>query len=731
MNVKYLILQAFILKINPHHWHQRLGHPGPGVLKSMGLMSNTFNCRTCDLNKAHVLPFKGNFEHVYLTLDCVYLDLVGPITPPLVSGYQYFLTIIDQFTLFKITCFIKNKANAFNKFLHKRISMENLNDRTLKKLVSDRGGEFLNHKFKTLSEKCRLQHVFSPAETNKNNVFAEREKVQTAMILCNIVPTPSRIYCSPLSLWRGTPLQSKKIHIFGCQAIISLQEGHREWKFGPTRNKGVLLGFENNNTSYCILRILDKKVAKTRHATFNENLFPKVSGDIGELIVDWNSNCWPATVVDETHIGASAPVDELQADEQLEDTSRVVDEVHVPHEEPRIKIIGPQHPTHITRNILEQNILPYYRQANALLITSSNDPKTFRQALLSPKKEAWKEAINKELKSTASLNVWEVIDLDPAYRLIGTVWVFKPKCSHLGNIIEHKACLCAQVFTQTAGIDYNKTYFPTRRFNSLQTLIALAATTSLPFHQIEIERTFLNASLNETFYLLVPQGLDLAREKYCLHLQKAIYGLKQAPLTWYDSLKSWLASSEFVACVLDPCISKEFDIKDIGPADLMLGVKVTHLPNRIGLDQQHFSNSLLFLYGMQECRPVSTPLSPNNHYLPATEEEALEFKKLAFLENPGVTHWHGFLHILRYLRDSPDMWLLYSKRPSQGIIAYRNADRGNCHVSPQSVLGYVATLNGCLMLWKTRKQPPVSLSTAEAEYKVLCDLTSELLSLCQ
>ncbi|MBW0529588.1 hypothetical protein O181_069303 [Austropuccinia psidii MF-1] len=134
--------------------------------------------------------------------------------------------------------------------------MENLHDRTLKKLVSDRGGEFLNHKFKTLSEKCGFQHVFSPAETTQHNGFAERAN-----------------------------------------------------------------------------QILDKKVVTTRHATFNENLFPKVSGDIGELIVDLNSNHWPATVVDETHIAVSAMVDELQADEQLEDTSRVVDEVHVPHEE--------------------------------------------------------------------------------------------------------------------------------------------------------------------------------------------------------------------------------------------------------------------------------------------------------------------------------------------------------------------------------------------------------------
>ncbi|MBW0483208.1 hypothetical protein O181_022923 [Austropuccinia psidii MF-1] len=301
MKVKYLIPQALISSIDPHYWNQHLGHPGPAVSKSMGPLSDNFNCQK-----------------------------FGPIIPPSVSGYQSFLTIVDQFTSFKITCFLKNKSDAFKRFLHQKISMENLHYRTLKKLVSDRGSEFLNHKFKALSEKCGFQHIFSPAETPQKNGFAERanqsillktrcilnhsnlpkvywaEAVQTAMILCNIVPTPSRTNNSPFSLWKGSPPWIKNIPTFGCQDIISLQKARR---------------------------ILNKKVVITRHATFNENWFPKVSGDIGELIVDWNLNHWPATVVDETHIAASAMVDELRADEQPEDTSRVVDEVHVPHED--------------------------------------------------------------------------------------------------------------------------------------------------------------------------------------------------------------------------------------------------------------------------------------------------------------------------------------------------------------------------------------------------------------
>ncbi|MBW0472124.1 hypothetical protein O181_011839 [Austropuccinia psidii MF-1] len=102
--------------------------------------------------------------------------------------------------------------------------MENLHDRKLKRLVSDRGGEFLNHRFKALSEEHGFQHTTSPAETPQHNGFAERgnqsilvktrcilnhsklpkvywaEAVCTATALSNIVLTPSRNNKSPFSL---------------------------------------------------------------------------------------------------------------------------------------------------------------------------------------------------------------------------------------------------------------------------------------------------------------------------------------------------------------------------------------------------------------------------------------------------------------------------------------------------------------------------------------------------
>ncbi|MBW0477674.1 hypothetical protein O181_017389 [Austropuccinia psidii MF-1] len=394
-----------------------------------------------------------------------------------------------------------------------------------------------------------------------------------------------------------------------------------------------------------------------------------------------------------------------------------------------IKVIGPRHPTLFSSDINPNNILPYSRQAGALLMTLDDTPRTFNKAISCSSKEVWLEAINKELSPMKKLRVWDVVEINPMYKL-------------------------------TSGIDFDKTYSPTGRLNSPHTLIAFSASNGLLFHQINIKSAFLNAPLAKTFHLGIPQGLKEDRQKYCLRLNNAIYGLRQAPWAWYKRLKGWLTSIREVDSF--KCqIQAEFEIKDIGQADLILGIKITQKEGSITLDQQHFAKSLLELHGMVSSQPALTPLIPNCHLEPAIVDEVEKFRALGvnycsaigsinylstatcpdlsfssrtlsqFLENPGIKHWHGFLHVLCYLNGSQDLGLSYDKKGVTGIVAYSDADWGNCLLTCRLVTGYLACFNQCLVMWKTRKQPTVSLSMAEAEYKSLCDLTSELLWLSQ
>ncbi|MBW0521693.1 hypothetical protein O181_061408 [Austropuccinia psidii MF-1] len=85
MKVDCLIAKALIMQILKL-WHQRLGHPGDQIIRSMGLPGENTKCITCDKNKIHSLPFNDQFEQVSLPLDSVHIDLVGPISPASMSG---------------------------------------------------------------------------------------------------------------------------------------------------------------------------------------------------------------------------------------------------------------------------------------------------------------------------------------------------------------------------------------------------------------------------------------------------------------------------------------------------------------------------------------------------------------------------------------------------------------------------------------------------------------------
>ncbi|MBW0541180.1 hypothetical protein O181_080895, partial [Austropuccinia psidii MF-1] len=156
------------------------------------------------------------------------------------------------------------------------------------------------------------------------------------------------------------------------------------------------------------------------------------------------------------------------------------------------------------------------------------------------------------------------------------------------------------------------------------------------------------------------------------------------------------------------------------------------------------------------CKSVLTPLPPNIHMGPASNDDIQKFgflninyrstigsinylstatrpdlshavsSLLQFLEKPGIQHWNGFLHVLKYLRGTQEMGLVYSRGSNKGIRAYSDADWGNCQETQRLVTGFLVTFEGSLVIWKTRKQPTVSISTAKSEYKAICDLTSEL-----
>ncbi|MBW0479216.1 hypothetical protein O181_018931 [Austropuccinia psidii MF-1] len=507
------------------------------------------------------------------------------------------------------------------------------------------------------------------------------------------------------------------------EPILLFQSNHRAWKLGATGCEGIFLGYENKNTAYDVLHLPDSKILTLKQVAFDKSIFPCpkdnettnpcsiiIEAPNPEIKTETHPTKDPITETDKSQPllqNCDAPSQPEDDPLEEEETSSNSSPELPPANPSRIRVIGPHPPTLVTSDINNINILPYSRKVNTFVTSLGSTLHTIKAALYSLERDKWIKAIKKKLLPMTELNVWEMIELKRDYKLVGPTWVFKIKKNHISETNEYKARLCAQGFTQTPEINSDRTYSPTGRLNSLCTLIVFAASEGLQFHQVDVKSAFLNAPLTKDVYLYIPQGLEVDFRRYCPNLKKAIRGLKQAPLAWYEYLKDWLVKIGFVSCLSDPCvfhrdsksptwiyihvdditifghdvtvfkreISYKFNIGDSDPADLMLGIKINHFNDAISLDQQRFTESLIHLYGMTDCKPVATPLMPNTYLQPATPDDIAKFNSLninfrsavgsnnylstathpnlffsdsslsQFMKTPGVTHWQSLLEV--------------------------------------------------------------------------------------
>ena len=121
-------------------------------------------------------------------------------------------------------------------------------------------------------------------------------------------------------------------------------------------------------------------------------------------------------------------------------------------------------------------------------------------------------------------------------------------------IAHYKACLVAQEFTQTHGIDYNDTFAPVTKFVSICIVLALVSIHNWEVHQVDVKNAYLNMELTETVYMVQPPGFVKTGHgsKVC-KLVKALYGLKQGGRCWYLCSCKALAKFGYTCCQVEHC----------------------------------------------------------------------------------------------------------------------------------------------------------------------------------
>ncbi|KAK1632346.1 hypothetical protein QYE76_006661 [Lolium multiflorum] len=202
----------------------------------------------------------------------------------------------------------------------------------------------------------------------------------------------------------------------------------------------------------------------------------------------------------------------------------------------------------------------------------------------------WVEAMHEELNNFKRNKVWTLVKKPKECRnVIGTKWIFKNKQDEFGNIVRNKARLVAQGFSQVEGIDFGETYAPVARLESIRILLTYASHHNFKLQQMDVKSAFLNGPLHEEVYVKQPPGFeDLNFPNHVYKLDKALYGLKEAPRAW-------------------------FEMSMMGEMMFFLGFEIKQLREGTFINQAKYLQDMLKRFKMTELKGVATPMVTKCH----------------------------------------------------------------------------------------------------------------------
>ncbi|GJU96658.1 retrotransposon protein, putative, ty1-copia subclass [Tanacetum coccineum] len=335
-----------------------------------------------------------------------------------------------------------------------------------------------------------------------------------------------------------------------------------------------------------------------------------------------------------------------------------------------------------------------------------------------------------------------------------------------GAVHTYKARLMAKGYTQTPGIDYEETFSPVADIRAIRIFIDVAAYYDYEIWQMDVKTAFLNGYLIKEVYMEQPEGF--VNPKYpnrVCKLKRSIYGLKQASRQWNkrfdDEIKKFGFSQNADEPYVKSYLGKCFAMKDLGEAAYILGIKIYRDRSRrlIGLCQSayiekilkrfHMENSKRRSIPMQEklrlskSQGASTPAELNRmqnvpsasavgsimYAVRCTRPDVVFAQKITsrFQQNLGDLHWTIIKNILKYLKNTKDMFLVYRgdlKRELR-ISCYTDVGYLTDADDLKSQTGYMFVLNGGAVDWKIAKQSIFATSSAEVEYIAAFDASKE------
>ena len=296
-------------------WHFRLGHLSPHIHKCISYQFPfvTFNdnhkpCNTFHLAKQRNLPFAHSNTKSVAIFDLVHADNWGPLSTPSIGGHKYFLTLVDDYSRFTWTIFMKNKSETRNHLANFIIFIETQFNKKLTCIRSDNGPEFLMTSFHLSRGIIRHRPC---VETPQQNGIVERKhqhilnvahaisfqshlphnlwhlSIQQAIHIINRLPTPLLNNLTPYQMLHSTPPSLIHLRVFGCLSYSSTLHNHRT-KFEPRVRKSIFLGYREGTKGYLLYDPMTHEFYVSKNVVFHGNVFPFVSSPSANNPVSYN-----------------------------------------------------------------------------------------------------------------------------------------------------------------------------------------------------------------------------------------------------------------------------------------------------------------------------------------------------------------------------------------------------------------------------------------------------------
>ncbi|KAK3895615.1 hypothetical protein Pcinc_000538 [Petrolisthes cinctipes] len=770
----------------PESYDMRYGHLGIDNLKILvrddlvdGLNFDVNKelefCEACVKGKSKKSPFPCNkVKPDREPLELIHSDVCGKINEKSLSNGEYFVTFIDDATRYVWVYILKGKHEVFAKFKEWKKCVENQMGRKIKMLRTDNGGEYKSNDFEQYLIGEGIRHEYTIPKTPEQNGVSERmnrtlveqiramlidsglphrfwaEALSTACYLKNRSPARALKGKTPCQALMGKKPTVHHLRVFGCVCYAHVPKNERR-KLDPKSVKCIFLGYGSEVKGYRLFDLEKKRILNSRDVTFDESHYEfKKEKDVVQT--------------------ETPTIEIMHSEEWVSDDD---------DEQPDL-------PVRLSERVKRP---PDMYGEWVSVGHKTSDPTSVSEALLSDHKEHWMDAMKQEMSSIQESDVYELVELPKGSKALKCRWVFKKKILRNGSVERYKARLVAQGCSQKFGIDYDETFCPVARFESVRTVLALASQRGMKLHHMDVTTAFLNGTLMEEVYMKQPDGfVEQGKETMVCKLKKSIYGLKQSPRCWNYALDSSLRELGFVQTSGDPCIyvnleeffivavyvddiilacncddkvrnvkdslASQFKLKDLGELQYFLGVKVVQdtVKGQIWIGQPLYIENILKKFGMEDSKPVETPVDPNQNVCKATDECTIFDKEqyqsavgsllylsvktrpdIAYAVNsvtrystkPTSQHWKAVKRIMRYLKGTRDLGILYNYNGSTDFVGYFDADWAGDIKDRKSTSGYCFHLGGGPVSWSSKKQSCVALSTAEAEYMAIASAIQE------